>query len=48
MLINFCSIFFVFKFVPETKGRTLEGLEEEFRTRDTGEVRAAPVAAGAS
>lgn len=47
VLINLCSIFFVYKFVPE-RGRTLEALEDEFRVHGTGQVRAAPVAAHSS
>ncbi|HEY5853449.1 MAG TPA: sugar porter family MFS transporter [Aldersonia sp.] len=31
VLINVVSIYFVARFVPETKGRTLESLEDEFR-----------------
>jgi MFS transporter, SP family, major inositol transporter len=31
VLINLLSIFFVSRFVPETRGRTLEELEDEFR-----------------
>jgi major inositol transporter-like SP family MFS transporter len=31
VLINLLSIYFVAKFVPETRGRTLEELEDEFR-----------------
>jgi major inositol transporter-like SP family MFS transporter len=33
-LINFGSIFFVRKFCPETRGRTLEELEDDFREHD--------------
>ena len=33
-LINACSFFFVLKFCPETRGRTLEGLEDDFRSHD--------------
>jgi major inositol transporter-like SP family MFS transporter len=33
-LINFGSTFFVIKFTPETRGRTLEELEDDFRTHD--------------
>jgi MFS transporter, SP family, major inositol transporter len=32
VLINLLSIFFVARFVPETRGRTLEELEDEFRS----------------
>src|SRR3982074_884990 len=31
-LINCGSIFFIFKFAPETRGRSLEELEDDFRT----------------
>jgi MFS transporter, SP family, major inositol transporter len=31
VLINLLSIYFVAKCVPETRGRTLEELEDEFR-----------------
>jgi major inositol transporter-like SP family MFS transporter len=33
-LINFGSIFFVYKLAPETRGRTLEELEDDFREHD--------------
>ena len=33
-IINACSFFFVLKFCPETRGRTLEELEDDFRTHD--------------
>jgi len=36
--INLCSIYFVARFVPETRGRTLEELEDEFRTRKSAVV----------
>ena len=43
VLINLASIFFVAKFVPETRGRTLEELEDDFRTHDaTHLVHTAP------
>src|SRR6478736_307442 len=43
VIINLVSIFFVFKFVPETRGRTLEELEDDFRTHDaTHLVHTAP------
>jgi MFS transporter, SP family, major inositol transporter len=32
--VNACSFFFVLKFCPETRGRTLEELEDDFRTHD--------------
>ncbi len=35
-LINLGSTFFVIKFAPETRGRTLEELEDDFRTHDAG------------
>lgn len=42
-LINTGSIIFVFKFAPETRGRTLEELEDNFRTHDAGHlVKEAP------
>jgi major inositol transporter-like SP family MFS transporter len=33
-IVNACSFFFVLKFCPETRGRTLEELEDDFRTHD--------------
>jgi major inositol transporter-like SP family MFS transporter len=33
-IVNACSFFFVWKFCPETRGRTLEELEDDFRTHD--------------
>jgi MFS transporter, SP family, major inositol transporter len=36
--INVISLLFVFKFAPETRGRTLEALEDEFRSRDAGRL----------
>jgi major inositol transporter-like SP family MFS transporter len=33
-LINVGSLFFVYKFTPETRGRTLEELEDDFREHD--------------
>ncbi|MGS0684504.1 sugar porter family MFS transporter [Nakamurella sp. GG22] len=38
VLINLVSIVFVAKFVPETRGRTLEELEDEFRTHDAAHL----------
>ena len=38
VLINIGSIGFVAKFVPETRGRTLEELEDEFRTHDAAHL----------
>lgn len=32
--INVCSLIFVIKFAPETRGRTLEELEDDFRSHD--------------
>ncbi len=41
--INVISFLFVKKFVPETRGRTLEELEDDFRTHDAAHlVHAAP------
>jgi major inositol transporter-like SP family MFS transporter len=40
--INLCSIWFVARFVPKTRGRTLEELEDEFRTRDSAVIVSAP------
>jgi MFS transporter, SP family, major inositol transporter len=46
VLINLLSIFFVARFVPETRGRTLEELEDEFRESGGRVVlHPAPVAA---
>src|SRR6476620_1529186 len=43
VIINLMSIFFVFKFVPETRGRTLEELEDDFRVHDAAHlVHSAP------
>src|SRR5919202_7046152 len=42
-LVNACSFFFVMKFCPETRGRTLEELEDDFREHDARSVtHAAP------
>lgn len=44
VLINLASTFFVFKRVPETRGRTLEELEDDFREHDAAHfVHDAPV-----
>ncbi len=44
VLINIASVVFVTRFVPETRGRTLEELEDDFREHDPAHfVRAAPV-----
>jgi Sugar (and other) transporter len=32
--INVCSLIFVIRFAPETRGRTLEELEDDFRSHD--------------
>ena len=37
-VINVCSILFVKKFVPETRGRSLEELEDDFRTHDAAHL----------
>jgi major inositol transporter-like SP family MFS transporter len=37
-IINACSFFFVLKFCPETRGRTLEELEDDFRTHDAAHL----------
>jgi MFS transporter, SP family, major inositol transporter len=43
-LINVGSLIFVKKFAPETRGRSLEELEDDFRTHDAGHfVHEAPV-----
>jgi major inositol transporter-like SP family MFS transporter len=42
-LINFGSIFFIKRFAPETRGRTLEELEDDFREHDASHfVHSAP------
>jgi len=42
-LINVCSIVFVKRFVPETRGRTLEELEDDFRDHDAANlIKTAP------
>jgi major inositol transporter-like SP family MFS transporter len=43
--INLCSIYFVSRFVPETRGRTLEELEDEFRSRPSAVVAPTPAVA---
>jgi major inositol transporter-like SP family MFS transporter len=45
VVINLLSIAFVSNFVPETRGRTLEELEDHFRSQGIKAVRSAPVAA---
>jgi MFS transporter, SP family, major inositol transporter len=42
VLINIASIVFVVRFVPETRGRTLEELEDEFREHKGRVVSYAP------
>jgi major inositol transporter-like SP family MFS transporter len=42
-LVNVGSFVFVMKFAPETRGRSLEELEDDFRTHHPAEVREAPV-----
>jgi major inositol transporter-like SP family MFS transporter len=43
VVINLCSIYFVHRFVPETRGRTLEELEDDFREHDAAHfVHTAP------
>jgi major inositol transporter-like SP family MFS transporter len=42
VVINLCSIWFVARFVPETRGRTLEELEDEFRSRKSAVVASTP------
>jgi major inositol transporter-like SP family MFS transporter len=37
-LVNACSFFFVWKFCPETRGRTLEELEDDFREHDAAHL----------
>ncbi len=42
-LVNVCSIVFVKRYVPETRGRTLEELEDDFRDHDAAHlVKTAP------
>ena len=48
MLINIVSIFFVTKFVPETKGHSLEALEDNFRTHDAAHLVHTPATAAGS
>src|SRR3954454_19079563 len=48
-LINVGSFFFIKKFAPETRGRTLEELEDDFRTHDAAHlVHEAPAGAQGS
>jgi MFS transporter, SP family, major inositol transporter len=37
-LVNVCSFLFVWKFCPETRGRTLEELEDDFREHDAAHL----------
>jgi len=37
-VLNIGSVIFVAKFVPETRGRTLEELEDDFRDHRAGEM----------
>jgi major inositol transporter-like SP family MFS transporter len=37
-LVNACSFLFVWKFCPETRGRTLEELEDDFREHDAAHL----------
>jgi len=37
-LVNACSLLFVWKFCPETRGRTLEELEDDFREHDAAHL----------
>jgi major inositol transporter-like SP family MFS transporter len=37
-LINCGSIFFIFKFAPETRGLSLEELEDDFRTHGASQM----------
>jgi major inositol transporter-like SP family MFS transporter len=45
VLVNACSLVFVWRYCPETRGRTLEELEDDFREHDAAHlVHTAPVA----
>jgi major inositol transporter-like SP family MFS transporter len=37
-IVNACSFLFVWKFCPETRGRTLEELEDDFREHDSAHL----------
>jgi major inositol transporter-like SP family MFS transporter len=43
-LINFCSFLFVKKYCPETRGRSLEELEDDFREHDAAHFVHRPAA----
>jgi major inositol transporter-like SP family MFS transporter len=48
-LVNACSFLFAWRFCPETRGRTLEELEDDFRTHDAAHlVHTAPAAVSGS
>jgi MFS transporter, SP family, major inositol transporter len=48
-IVNACSFLFVWRFCPETRGRTLEELEDDFRTHDAAHlVHTAPSAVSGS
>jgi major inositol transporter-like SP family MFS transporter len=48
VLINIVSIFFVTKFVPETRGHSLEALEDNFRTQDAAHLVHTPATVAGS
>jgi major inositol transporter-like SP family MFS transporter len=49
VLVNACSLVFVWRFCPETRGRTLEELEDDFREHDAAHlVHTAPAAVSGS
>ncbi|HJV13241.1 MAG TPA: sugar porter family MFS transporter [Propionibacteriaceae bacterium] len=43
-VVNACSFWFVWKFCPETRGRTLEELEDDFREHDAAHLVHTPPA----
>jgi MFS transporter, SP family, major inositol transporter len=43
-VVNACSLWFVWKFCPETRGRTLEELEDDFREHDAAHLVHTPPA----
>jgi major inositol transporter-like SP family MFS transporter len=45
VLVNLLSVVFVYRFVPETRGRTLEELEDDFRALDAAARRGVPTSA---